>query len=56
MDGRVSAEYAITDNVSVKAEYLYHDYGNVTYYQGTPVAETIHTSLSTARVGINFKF
>ncbi len=50
------AEYAVTDNVTLRGELLYHDYGNVTYYANTPVAETIHTSMATARVGLNFKF
>ncbi len=52
----IGAEYAVTDNISLRGEIDYHDYGNVTYYAGTPVAETIHTSFGTARVGINFKF
>jgi len=52
----VGVEYAMTDSISLKGELDYHDYGNVTYYAGTPVAETIHSSFGTARVGINFKF
>jgi outer membrane immunogenic protein len=52
----VGAEYAVTDSISLKGELDYHDYGNVTYYAGTPIAETIHSSFGTARVGLNFKF
>jgi outer membrane immunogenic protein len=48
--------YAVTDAISLKAEYAYSDYGNVTYFAGTPVAETIHSSMSAIKVGVDFKF
>jgi outer membrane immunogenic protein len=48
--------YALTDAVLLKAEYQYADYGNVTYFAGTPVAETIHSSMSAIKVGVDFKF
>jgi len=44
-------EYAATDNISVKAEYLYTDFGNIDYGFG-PVKTTAHV----LRAGLNYKF
>lgn len=52
----IGAAYAVTDTISLKAEYQYSDYGNVTYFAGTPVAETIHSSMRAVKVGVDFKF
>lgn len=55
------AEYAITNNWTVKAEYLYSDYGkkNVTItdpYKNTKSDRRFKTNLSEVRVGVNYKF
>lgn len=51
-------EYAVTNNVSVRGEYLYADYGSPTIsYPGTAVGthrETLTSHL--ARIGVNWKF
>ncbi len=45
-------EYAVTDNVTVKAEYLYTDYGSADF--GTPLDFDLTSNV--VRAGINFKF
>ncbi|HEY0145821.1 MAG TPA: outer membrane protein, partial [Methylovirgula sp.] len=49
-------EYAITRNVSVKAEYLYSNYGTGTLFSGTPDFARPGLSLSTLRAGVNYHF
>jgi outer membrane immunogenic protein len=49
-------EYALTNNVSAKAEYLYAPFSSHTYFGGTPDAENNGLSLSLLRVGLNYKF
>jgi outer membrane immunogenic protein len=49
-------EYAFTNNISAKAEYLWAPMEDKTYWPGTPDQETNHMSLSLARIGINYKF
>jgi outer membrane immunogenic protein len=49
-------EYAFTNNISVKAEYLWAPLQDKTYWAGTPDAETNRMSVSLARVGLNYKF
>ncbi len=49
-------EYAFTNNISAKAEYLWAPMEDKTYWAGTPDQETNHMYLSIARVGLNFKF
>lgn len=44
-------EYAVTDNVTVKAEYLYADYGNANL-----AGIDIRAKSNTVRAGVNFKF
>lgn len=46
-------EYAVTDNVTVKAEYLYADFGKANY-AGTNVDFTARSNI--VRAGVNFKF
>lgn len=48
-------EFAATDQISVKAEYLYIDLENRNYFTG---AQTINAGLHahTARIGVNFSF
>jgi outer membrane immunogenic protein len=49
-------EFALTHNVSVKAEYIYSDYGSGNLFNGT--IDSIHPglTLSTLRAGINYHF
>jgi outer membrane immunogenic protein len=50
-------EFAITRNVSVKAEYLYSNYGSSsTLFSGTSDAVRPSLSMSTLRAGINYHF
>lgn len=49
-------EYAVTDNITVKAEYLYVDFGDETFFPGTVIEEDIPTHFSAVRAGVNFKF
>ena len=50
-------EYAVTDNVLVRGEYLYTDLGSRNYLSGA-VAGGVDARLtsSTVRAGISFKF
>lgn len=50
----VGVEVAVTENVSVKAEYLYYDLGAVTYNDGTP--DDVSFNLHTIKAGVNFHF
>lgn len=45
-------EYALMDNVSIKAEYLYLDFGAADFGTGTDLNLTSHV----ARAGVNFQF
>lgn len=49
-------EYAVTNNVSVKGEYLYEDFGhqNTTFTNVGPVRQGLTEHL--VRVGVNYKF
>ena len=47
-------EYAITDNITAKAEYLYTDLGTKEFDLGTPVATDL--TLQTVKFGLNYKF
>ena len=49
-------EYAFTNNISAKAEYLFAPLQDKTYWSATPYAETNRMSMSLARVGLNYKF
>lgn len=49
-------EQAITDKVSVKAEYLYTQHGDHTWFASEPFASTGDDSVSTVRVGLNLHF
>jgi len=49
-------EYAFTNNISVKAEYLYTPFVDQTYFAGTPDAEKNSFSTNTVRAGLNYKF
>lgn len=45
-------EYAVTDNISVKGEYLYTDFGAADFGTGINLNLTSHV----ARVGVNYQF
>ena len=49
-------EYAFTNNISAKAEYLYAPFSSKSYFAGTPEAENNGLSMSLFRVGVNYKF
>ncbi len=49
-------EYAFTNNITAKAEYLWAPLQNESYWTGTPYAESDTMSLSLFRVGLNYKF
>ncbi len=64
LGGGVGAEYALTYNWTIKAEYLYYDLGTYNYYTtgSGPVASNltfnakVNPEGSIARVGVNYKF
>jgi outer membrane immunogenic protein len=49
-------EFAVTRNISVKAEYLFDDYGNGSLFSGTRDAIHPGLTMSTLRAGINYHF
>jgi outer membrane immunogenic protein len=51
----VGAEYAFTNNISAKAEYLYLPLSSKSYFSGTPYAASSGSD-SLFRVGLNYKF
>ncbi len=52
----VGGEYAFTNNLTAKVEYLYMPFTNATYFAGTPSAETSGLSINLIRLGVNYKF
>jgi outer membrane immunogenic protein len=49
-------EYAVTDNISVKGEYLYTDLGTQTYSPNALSSADLALRFSTVRAGVNFQF
>ena len=49
-------EYAVTNNLSLKAEYLFNDYGSTPFFSGTRDSITSGVSFSTIRAGVNYHF
>jgi outer membrane immunogenic protein len=49
-------EYALTNNISIKAQYIYSQLGNKTYFAGTPDAVKTGLAVNTLTTGINYKF
>ena len=49
-------EYAFTNNLSAKAEYLYIPLSSASYFAGTPDAERSGLGINTIRAGVNYKF
>jgi outer membrane immunogenic protein len=48
-------EYAFTNNISAKAEYLFTGFQSATYFTGANAAKGA-LNLSLARVGLNYRF
>ena len=47
----------VSDDISVKAEYLFHDFGSQDYvFDSGETYITDHLTLSTIKVGVNFHF
>ena len=49
-------EYAFTNNITAKAEYLYVPLSDATYFAGTPDAERNSLGINVIRAGLNYKF
>jgi outer membrane immunogenic protein len=49
-------EFAMTPNVSLKAEYLYNYFGPANYFGGTVDSTNAGTRFSTIRGGVNYHF
>jgi outer membrane immunogenic protein len=49
-------EYALTNNLSVKAEYLYSYFGTENYFGGTRDSISAGTQFSTLKAGVNYHF
>ena len=49
-------EYAVTNNISVKGEYLFSQLQGKSYYGGTPDAVKTGVDLNTFKLGVNYKF
>jgi len=49
-------EFAVTPNISVKAEYLYSYYGSANYFGGTLDSVSAGTNFSTLKGGVNYHF
>jgi outer membrane immunogenic protein len=48
-------EVALSQKLSVKAEYKYYDFGSADYFDGTPGASTLDVTAHAVTVGLNFK-
>jgi len=49
-------EYALTNNISVKGEYLFSQLQGKTYYAGSPDVVKAGLDLNTFKLGVNYKF
>jgi outer membrane immunogenic protein len=49
-------EYAITNNVSLKGQYLFSQLANKTYFGGTPDVVKTQADVNTVTAGVNYKF
>jgi len=49
-------EYALTDNITAKGEYLYTSFNDQDVFAGTPIAGKADFHAHTVRAGVNFKF
>lgn len=49
-------EFALTNNISIKGEYLFNDYGSAPYFTGTRDDLNSGISFSTLRLGVAYHF
>jgi len=49
-------EYAVTNNVTAKVEYLYADLGSKDFYLGEAATFPVDLKMQTAKLGLNYKF
>jgi outer membrane immunogenic protein len=49
-------EYALTNNISLKAEYIFSQLNDKTYFAGTPDIVKTGLNVNTITAGINYKF
>jgi outer membrane immunogenic protein len=49
-------EYAFTNNISAKAEYLFSQLSDKTYFAGSPDVVKAGLNVNTFKVGVNYKF
>ena len=49
-------EFAVTNNVTLKAEYLYEPFADATYFGGTTQADKNSFAVNVIRAGVNYKF
>ena len=49
-------EYAFTNNISLKAEYLYSQLSDKTYFAGSPDVVKTGVNVNAFKTGINYKF
>ena len=50
------AEYAFTNNLSAKVEYLFYEFGEANYFAFVAPMRSNELSVSTVKVGVNFHF
>ncbi|HUD52324.1 outer membrane protein [Parvibaculum sp.] len=50
------ADYALGENVSVRAEYVYADFGSKTIFPGQAYESKSEPTSSAVRIGVNYKF
>lgn len=49
-------EYAFTNNLTGKLEYLYADLGKATFFKGTWAQDEVSNAVSILRAGVNYRF
>ena len=49
-------EYAFTNNISLKAEYLFTQLSDKTYFGGSPDAVKTGLNINTVKTGLNYRF
>ena len=49
-------EYAVTNNVSLKAEYIFSQLNDRTYFAGTPDVVKTGVNINSFKTGVNYKF
>jgi outer membrane immunogenic protein len=49
-------EFAVTNRISIKGEYIYTNLGSASFFPGTPDAISSGISYSTFQAGVNYHF